>query len=125
MRGQSIDMYLHDLSDGKAHFCRVAIDVEDMKVMAFDRVNGDMMALGTVVEVAKYAIMADMQGVKRWHVGDIVRRECLKVRGTVPSQQAVKLTCAVCGMPQFMTPSGMTCLNGHGGAPSSPQEKTR
>lgn len=27
-------------------------------------------------------------------------------------------TCSVCGEPQFETPSGITCENGHGGAPS-------
>ena len=26
--------------------------------------------------------------------------------------------CAECGEPQFMTPSGICCANGHGGAPS-------
>jgi len=26
--------------------------------------------------------------------------------------------CSVCGEPQFDTPSGVTCSNGHGGAPS-------
>jgi len=24
--------------------------------------------------------------------------------------------CSICGEPQFHTPSGVTCLNGHGGA---------
>ena len=28
-----------------------------------------------------------------------------------------QLHCTVCGEPQFMTPSGATCANGHGGAP--------
>ena len=26
------------------------------------------------------------------------------------------VVCAVCGAPQFQTPSGPTCVNGHGGA---------
>ncbi len=26
--------------------------------------------------------------------------------------------CAECGEPQFITPSGICCVNGHGGAPS-------
>lgn len=30
----------------------------------------------------------------------------------------IELHCSVCGEPQFKTPSGMTCKNGHGGAPS-------
>ena len=29
--------------------------------------------------------------------------------------------CAVCGERQYETPSGMTCPNGHGGAPSAPE----
>lgn len=29
------------------------------------------------------------------------------------------LTCSECGMPQFETPSGLTCKNGHGGAPTA------
>jgi hypothetical protein len=27
--------------------------------------------------------------------------------------------CSVCGEPQFMTPGGICCKNGHGGAPSA------
>lgn len=90
IRGQSIDMYLHDLADGKATFCRIAIDVEDMRVMAFDRAHGEMFACDTIVNVAKFALMADMTGVRRWHVGDVVRMECLKVRGTVPQLRQEK-----------------------------------
>jgi len=29
------------------------------------------------------------------------------------------LICSVCGAPQFDTPSGISCGNGHGGAPSA------
>lgn len=29
-----------------------------------------------------------------------------------------KTLCLLCGEPQFETPSGITCKNGHGGAPS-------
>lgn len=30
--------------------------------------------------------------------------------------QGSKLVCVRCGQPQFDTPSGVTCVNGHGGA---------
>jgi len=30
----------------------------------------------------------------------------------------IELHCSVCGEPQFKTPGGMTCKNGHGGAPA-------
>jgi hypothetical protein len=32
------------------------------------------------------------------------------------------LKCSVCGEPQFETPHGTTCKNGHGGAPGAPSE---
>jgi DNA polymerase III subunit gamma/tau len=38
-----------------------------------------------------------------------------------PDQYDSKLTgklCSICSMPQFTSPSGVTCENGHGGAPS-------
>ncbi len=31
--------------------------------------------------------------------------------------RVIPTLCAACGLPQFMTPSGLTCANGHGGAP--------
>jgi len=31
-------------------------------------------------------------------------------------------TCSVCGEPQYWTPSGKVCVNGHGGAPSIKEE---
>lgn len=40
-----------------------------------------------------------------------------------------KTVCSICNAPQFQTPSGSTCINGHGGAPgkqmtfSSPMTK--
>ena len=30
--------------------------------------------------------------------------------------------CSICYMPQFDTPSGVTCQNNHGGAPSIPND---
>lgn len=30
--------------------------------------------------------------------------------------------CSECGKPQFSTPSGVTCENGHGGAPGTPTQ---
>ena len=37
-------------------------------------------------------------------------------------QETKNTTCSVCGKPQFTTPSGIVCENGHGGAPSSEEE---
>ena len=36
-------------------------------------------------------------------------------KGDQQSTQAVKLYCPICKQPQFNSPSGMTCQNGHGG----------
>lgn len=41
-------------------------------------------------------------------------------RGVRPKK--IVLLCADCGEPQFDTPSGVTCCNGHGGADSIEQE---
>jgi hypothetical protein len=35
-----------------------------------------------------------------------------------PADIQSRLTCADCGLPQFETPGGPCCANGHGGAPS-------
>lgn len=32
--------------------------------------------------------------------------------------------CSECGEPQFGTPSGLTCKNGHGGSDSNPPKKS-
>ena len=34
---------------------------------------------------------------------------------TEPEMQPTKLVCPICVEPQFNTPSGVTCCNGHGG----------
>lgn len=34
---------------------------------------------------------------------------------TKPEMRSIKLVCPICGEPQFNTPSGATCCNGHGG----------
>lgn len=40
----------------------------------------------------------------------------LALRDVAPTE-----VCSVCGSPQFETPSGVTCKNGHGGAPATAQ----
>ena len=44
-------------------------------------------------------------------------------RGKEPVAFATCHHCAVCGEPQYTTSSGITCSNGHGGAPSEEDGK--
>lgn len=45
-----------------------------------------------------------------------------EVAGTVPEPEAepTQLFCSLCHEPQFETPAGTTCVNGHGGADGIP-----
>ena len=48
---------------------------------------------------------------------------CFDYFAAAPSALAIGTLCSVCYEPQFDTPSGVSCPNGHGGAaPSAPQE---
>jgi hypothetical protein len=40
----------------------------------------------------------------------------LDTRVLLDTDIGVTQNCSVCGLPQYNSPSGMTCLNGHGGA---------
>jgi len=53
--------------------------------------------------------LAELDGVLSSHV----------LESILPSDLAP--VCSVCGEPQFETPSGMTCKNGHGGADPKPE----
>lgn len=49
------------------------------------------------------------------------------LQGTLDKHKAGSIAqtgtnCAECGAPQFETPSGVTCKNGHGGSPSLDQD---
>lgn len=35
------------------------------------------------------------------------------------------MRCSVCSLPQYGTPSGITCANGHGGVPGIPTEPSK
>lgn len=41
------------------------------------------------------------------------------IRKALGDLQPVATACSACGAPQFDTPSGVTCKNGHGGAPAA------
>jgi hypothetical protein len=43
---------------------------------------------------------------------------------TRPNPPNKRRFCSVCKQPQFETPSGICCVNGHGGAPSTAEEAT-
>lgn len=57
-------------------------------------------------------------------VGDVTENEW--VLAGKPEQWPCETArhCAVCGLTQYMTPNGITCVNGHGGADGVPQETT-
>jgi hypothetical protein len=72
--------------------------------------------------------------LRRWFVMSTVRNEEMEAQGVVyfhprevpdklrermrAMERAAGLSCVDCGFPQYQTPSGPVCENGHGGAPT-------